>query len=67
LHLLNSMEAEMKDKDIITAYTITRSFSTGINITFAKNKYQFSGLLINNTNFNGQIESMNVWYKKLMK
>ena len=61
------MQSEMKEKDVITAYTITRSFSTGINITFAKNKYQFSGLLMNNTNINGQIESMKVWYKKLMK
>ncbi len=67
LHLLNSMESDMIDKEIITSYTITRSFSTGINITFAKNKYQFSGLLINNSNINGQLECMNVWYKKLNK
>jgi len=65
LHLLINMESEMKDKNIITAYSLALSLSTGINITFSKNNYQFSGLLINNTNINGQIESMNVWYKKL--
>ena len=55
----------MKDKDIITAYTIARAISFGMNITFAKNGYKYSGTLKNNTNISGKLESMNVWYKYL--
>ena len=65
VHLLIAMEKEMKSREFLTAFTIARAFSHGMNITFAKCGYEFSGTLINNTNINGQIESMNVWYKKL--
>jgi hypothetical protein len=44
-------------------YTIARSYSAGMNITFAKQDYKYTGTLINNTNIFGKIESMNVWYK----
>lgn len=63
--LLSKMEQEMKRRGIIIAYTIARSLSYGMNITFAKHEYIFSGTLINNTNIFGSIESMNVWYKEL--
>ncbi|MDD4047577.1 MAG: putative beta-lysine N-acetyltransferase, partial [Clostridia bacterium] len=39
--------------------------SYGMNISFAKHRYQYCGTLINNTNISGSIESMNVWYKAL--
>ncbi|HOM70936.1 MAG TPA: putative beta-lysine N-acetyltransferase, partial [Armatimonadota bacterium] len=48
-----------------TAYTIARSLSYGMNITFAKQGYQYAGTLTNNTNICGHMESMNVWYKHL--
>jgi putative beta-lysine N-acetyltransferase len=63
--LLAEMENEMKNRGIMTAYTIARAVSYGINITFAKHKYIFAGTLINNTNISGGIESMNIWYKPL--
>lgn len=65
LHLLFRMEAAMRRKNMRTAYTIARAISPGMNITFAKAGYKFSGTLINNTNISGGIESMNVWYKSL--
>ncbi|GAB1401474.1 putative beta-lysine N-acetyltransferase [Elusimicrobiota bacterium] len=65
LYLLKEMEKHMIDNDIITSYTIARSESAGMNITFARNGYEFSGTLVNNTNIAGKIESMNVWYKTL--
>jgi putative beta-lysine N-acetyltransferase len=65
LALLKKMEQEMMNRRIITAYTIARAESPGMNITFAKNKYKYCGTLVNNTNISGQIESMNVWVKKL--
>jgi len=63
--LLQEMEAAMNRRGIQTAYTIARAASAGMNITFAQLGYQFGGLLINNTQISGSIESMNVWYKSL--
>ncbi len=63
--LLAQMEREMCRRGFITAYTIARSMSYGMNITFAKNRYTFAGTLFNNTDISGEIESMNVWYKAL--
>lgn len=63
--LLRKMEDDLTGKNIKTAYTIARSLSPAMNITFAKQDYNYSGTLINNTNIAGKIESMNVWYKPL--
>lgn len=64
-YLLNNMENKLGELGVKTAYTIARAKSAGMNITFSKNDYAFAGTLINNTDIAGQIESMNVWYKKL--
>lgn len=64
-HLLKAMEKSARKKGIKTAYTIARAKSISMNVTFAKMGYEFGGTLVNNTNICGQIESMNVWYKKL--
>ena len=63
--LLARMEADMKDRRITTLYTIARAYSYGMNITFSKNGYLYSGTLTNNTQIFGGLESMNVWYKLL--
>ncbi|MFH1377320.1 MAG: putative beta-lysine N-acetyltransferase [Planctomycetota bacterium] len=65
VRLLKLMEADMTARGILTAYTIARACSYGMNITFAKCGYQFAGRLINNTNISGRIESMNVWHKRM--
>jgi len=65
LFLLGKMEEEMQKRGIKIAYTIARALSYGMNITFAKLKYKYSGTLVNNTNIGGDLESMNVWYKSL--
>ncbi len=64
-YLLDKMEADVRSRGIRTAYTIARAYSFGMNITFAKHGYRFSGTLTNNTQISGQLESMNVWYKTL--
>jgi beta-lysine N6-acetyltransferase len=63
--LLHAMETEMKKEGILLAYTIARAISRPINATFAGAGYQYSGLLPNNTNICGSLESMNVWYRRL--
>ncbi|MFO7653051.1 MAG: putative beta-lysine N-acetyltransferase [Candidatus Krumholzibacteriia bacterium] len=65
LHLLDLMEREIPENGIVTAYTIARALSPGMNITFARHGYAYGGTLVNNTNISGHIESMNVWYKPL--
>ena len=65
VQLLQHMETQMAARDMLTAYTIARALSPGMNITFAKLGYQYNGRLINNTHISGHIESMNVWSKRL--
>jgi beta-lysine N6-acetyltransferase len=65
-YLLKTMEFEAKKIHILCSYTIARAASVGMNITFSKSSYIYTGRLINNTNILGNIESMNVWYKSLI-
>jgi putative beta-lysine N-acetyltransferase len=65
MYLLMQMERAMKDRQMKTAYTIARSASYGMNLTFAGSGYAFCGLLPQNTQIGGQIEDMNVWFKSL--
>jgi putative beta-lysine N-acetyltransferase len=64
-HLLRMMEDEMTRAGILTAYTIARSLSPSMNVTFARLGYRYCGTLVNNTNISGSIESMNVWHRPL--
>ncbi len=63
--LLKTMEAAAAAEGVKTCYTIARARSFGMNITFSRAGYTYSGVLINNTNISGRIESMNIWYKGL--
>lgn len=65
LMLLKKMEQEMANQKIKTLYTIARLNSPGMNKTFLRMNYTYSGTLIKNTNIAGKIESMNVYYKKI--
>jgi putative beta-lysine N-acetyltransferase len=65
LHLLKYLEEKLKKENYKTLYTIARAKSVGMNATFRKSGYYFSGTLKNNTQISGEIESMNVWYKSL--
>jgi putative beta-lysine N-acetyltransferase len=64
--LLRALEPMLAESGIATAYTIARATSFGMNITFAKNGYEYAGTLVNNTHIAGGLESMNVWYKRLL-
>ncbi|BCA78906.1 putative beta-lysine N-acetyltransferase [Desulfuromonas sp. AOP6] len=64
-HLLDRLEEVAGDRGIQTAYTIARAYSHGMNITFARGGYTYSGTLTHNTQISGELESMNVWYKPL--
>lgn len=61
--LLEKMEEDLEKKGVRSFFTIARAVSHGMNKTFSRCGYTYSGTLYNNTNINGDIESMNVWYK----
>jgi len=63
--LLSVMEEEMRRQGLKLSYTIARAISYGMNITFSRMGYCYSGTLLNNTNISGRLESMNVWHKFL--
>jgi putative beta-lysine N-acetyltransferase len=63
--LLKQTEEAMKAEGIKTAYTIARAESYGMNIVFARCGYEYRGRLVNNTDIAGDIESMNIWYRRL--
>lgn len=66
-HLLTYLEQDLKDEGIITAYTLARGMSVGMNRSFFKLGYEFSGRLINNCDIFGHFEDMNIWVKRLSK
>jgi len=63
--LLNHMGKHTRKLGIKTAYTIARAESTGMNSVFKNSGYKYSGLLKNNSQICGKIQSMAVWYKHL--
>jgi putative beta-lysine N-acetyltransferase len=67
IYLLKEMEGAMIEEGIKTLYTIARLKSPGMNRTFINLRYKYSGSLINNTDISGAIESMNVYYKQLIR
>jgi putative beta-lysine N-acetyltransferase len=63
--LLNHMDKKTRKLGIKTAYTIARAASHGMNSVFKNSRYNYAGLLKNNSQICGSIQSMTVWYKHI--
>jgi len=63
--ILRHMERKVRALAVKTAFTIARAASPGMNAVFRKNGYRYAGLLRNNTQIGGRLESMTVWYRHL--
>ena len=63
--LLGHMDKKIRKLGIKTAYTIARAESHGMNSVFKNSGYNYSGLLKNNSQICGTIQSMTVWYKHI--
>ena len=63
--LLSHMDMKACELGLETAYTIARAASQGMNSVFQNNGYNYAGLLKNNSQICGSIQSMTVWYKHL--
>jgi ribosomal protein S18 acetylase RimI-like enzyme len=63
--LLKHLHSRIRSLGIRTAYTIARAASHGMNSVFRKSGYHYAGVLKNNSQICGGIQSMTVWYKHL--
>jgi len=63
--LLGRMEDAARAKGYRFSFSISRSTSFGMNIAFARTGYAYAGTMVNNTNIAGQVESMNIWFRRL--
>ncbi len=63
--LLDHMEQRAAENRIKTVYTIARAASKGMNAVFHNRGYTYSGLLKNNSQICGKIQSMTIWHKHL--
>lgn len=61
--ILAELEKVISAQGIRCFYTLARSTSPGMNLTFARASYQYAGTLVNNCNISGGFEDMNVFYK----
>lgn len=63
--LLQRLEQQVLQRGMRTLYTIARLAEPGMNLTFARCGYRFSGILSRNTCIGGGLESMVVWYRRV--
>ncbi|MCA8914919.1 MAG: putative beta-lysine N-acetyltransferase [Planctomycetes bacterium] len=60
--ILRALEEDLADEFGITdVYTIARAYEPGMNCSFAKLGYRYTGRLVNNCRMPDGFESMNVW------
>lgn len=63
--LLHLLDDEARLNGVKTAYTIARADSQAMNRVFKMEGYRHAGKLAQNTQIDGRIRSMRVWYKHL--
>jgi putative beta-lysine N-acetyltransferase len=60
--ILRTLEQDLREEFGITdCYTIARAYEPGMNISFARLGYRYTGRLVNNCRMPDGFESMNVW------
>lgn len=65
-HLLSKLEDDLRERGIMTGYTLARAPSVGMNRVFYRLGYEYCGRLINNCDIAGSFEDMNIWVKPLL-
>lgn len=64
-NIINELELELKNRNFITLYSLSRAINIGINMVLCKHEYKYAGRLINNCNICGAFEDMNIWTKNI--
>ncbi|MEA3306642.1 MAG: putative beta-lysine N-acetyltransferase [Elusimicrobiota bacterium] len=63
--ILRELEKMMIKEGMTSLYTLARSQSIGMNKSFFRLSYEYSGRLINNCDIFGSFEDLNIWAKKI--
>jgi putative beta-lysine N-acetyltransferase len=63
--LLRFLEVELVRREYLSAYTMARARSVGMNRVFYSLGYEFMGRLVNNCDIQGSFEDMNIWVRSL--
>lgn len=63
--ILKELEIVLKKNQIKTAYSLARAKSIGMNKSFFRLNYEYSGRLIKNCDIFGEFEDLNIWVKQL--
>jgi putative beta-lysine N-acetyltransferase len=63
--LVFSLENDLRTLGYITAFSLARAQSFGMNVVLSKRGYQYSGRHINNCRIMNGFEDMNIWVKRL--
>lgn len=63
--LIIALEKELSTRNFLSAYTLCRASSFGINTAFASLGYTYTGRLVNNCRIGEGFEDMNIWCKML--
>lgn len=65
--LIFSLEKDLKSMGYLTAFSLARARSYGINIVLSSHGYKYSGRNINNCRIMNGFEDMNIWVKQLQE
>jgi putative beta-lysine N-acetyltransferase len=63
--IITTLEKELFERGFLSAYTLCRASSYGINTAFASLDYAYTGRLVNNCRIGEGFEDMNIWCKTL--
>jgi len=63
--IITALEKELSERGFLSAYTLCRASSYGINTAFASLGYAYTGRLVNNCKIGEGFEDMNIWCKTL--
>lgn len=63
--ILLYLESTLRQRGYLSAYTMARGRSFGMNNVFYRLQYEFMGRMVNNCDIFGSYEDMNIWVKRL--
>lgn len=64
-NIINKLEELMLQEGVTSLYSLARAQSIGMNKSFFRLDYEYSGRLIKNCDIFGKFEDLNIWVKRL--
>jgi hypothetical protein len=55
------LEQDLRDMGFMTAFSLARAKSFGMNVALSRHGYEYFGRMINNCRIMGSFEDMNIW------